>query len=125
MPDPVAVDVVQAKTNPTGGIDVAGPGFDPICRVAKDTSDLSRLIIIGNTKGIIVDTDGDVDGVVHGSGMCRFDLNDVEIRLSFGDVTDTIIKIDTFINGDEFDLMSLPVLKDEIKGKHDLNRTRW
>ena len=125
MPDPVSIDVVQAETNPTGGIDVAGPGFDPICRVAEDATELCSLIIVGDAKGIVVDTDGDVDDVVHGSGVCRFDLNDVEIRLSLSDVTDTIIKIDTFINSDEFDLMSLPVLKDEIKGKHGLNRTRW
>lgn len=125
MPDSVAVDVVQAETDATIGIDVTGVGFDPVCSMPQDAPELCGLIIVGNTKGIVVDADGDVDDVIHGSGLCWCDLNDVEIRLSLGDVTDTIIKIDTFGNSDELDLMSLPVLKDEIESNHGLNRTRW
>ena len=66
MPDPVAVDVVQAEANATVRIDVGGIGFDPLCSVPEDASKLSSLLIVGDAECVIVDADGDVNAVIHG-----------------------------------------------------------
>lgn len=63
--NPIAIDVVQAEACPTEGIDVVRIRFDPVGSVTEDASNLGRLVIIGDTKGIIVDAERDVNDVIH------------------------------------------------------------
>jgi hypothetical protein len=142
--NPVPVDVIQAQLDAAVWVDVGGLGFDAVCCMTQDATELLGLIIIGDTKRIIVDADGDVDDVIHcgsflsggegeslreprGSGRDSgwLDLDDIEVGISLMDVVDAVVEIDTFCNGHELYLAGLPVLEDQIKGKHGVLRTKW
>jgi len=122
--NPVAINVVQAEMM-AEGCKGGWPGFDSICYISEDASNLNSLIIIGGSESIVVDADRDVDDVIHGSNVCRGDLNDVEVRIVLFDMQDAVIQIDAFFDRHKLKLLGLPVLKDQVKGQHGLIRTRW
>jgi hypothetical protein len=41
------------------------------------------------------------------------------------DVIETIVEIDALLNRHELELACLPVLEDQMKGKHGVLRTKW
>jgi hypothetical protein len=53
-----------------------------------------------------------------GRGSDCFDLNDIEVGISLVDLVDAVIQIRTFPNGNELNLVCLPVLEDQIERKH-------
>ncbi len=63
--NPIAVAVVQGRILTITGVQITAVCFQSVCQVAKDPADLLGLVIIGDTKGVIVNQQCDVDAMVH------------------------------------------------------------